>query len=199
MTGLIHITRVVVPYEAAEAAHSHLRKIGRHGSEAVALWVGVVRENTFEVRETLIPKQTPHRTATGILFTVSPEELHRINVWLHQNEMQIIAQLHSHPEEAYHSELDDDLPLATTIGCLSLVIPNFARDPFSLRRCAIYRLIPEQGWAQLSPAETARLINVRANKPEQSSEKQPSGRATPPPQKQRVTLWDWLHFFKKRP
>lgn len=199
MTGLLHITRVLVPHEAAETAHSHLRKIGRHGSEAVALWVGVVNENTFEVREALIPKQTPHRTPTGILFTVSPQELHRINVWLHENEMQIIAQLHSHPQEAYHSELDDELPLATTIGCLSLVIPNFARDPFSLRRCAIYRLLPDQGWTQLSPADTARLITVRANKPEQRSDEQSSARPTPPQQKQRKTLWDWLHFLKKRP
>ena len=199
MKGLLHITRVIVPQDKAEAAHLHLRKIGRQGSEAVALWVGVVRENSFEVRETIIPKQTPQRTPTGILFTVSPQELHRINVWLHENEMQIIAQLHSHPQEAYHSELDDELPLATTVGCLSLVIPNFARDPFSLRRCAIYRLIPDQGWTQLSPAETARLITVRAEKPEQISDDQPSSHSKTPPQKQHKTLWDWLHFFKKRP
>ena len=199
MTGLLHITRVIVPHNKAEAAHSHLRKIGRQGSEAVALWVGVVRENSFEVRETIIPKQTPQRTPTGILFTVSPQELHRINVWLHENEMQIIAQLHSHPQEAYHSELDDELPLATTVGCLSLVIPNFARDPFSLRRCAIYRLIPDQGWTQLSPAETARLIAIRAEKPERRSDDQPLSHSKTPPQKQHKTLWDWLHFFKKRP
>lgn len=192
MTGLLHIERVQVPAEAAEEAHAYLRKRGFQEVEAVALWAGQAQGNTFEVQKTIIPKQTAHRTPTGLCYTVSPEELHRINVWLHENEMQIIAQMHSHPGEAYHSQLDDDLPIATTAGCLSLVIPDFAREPFSPKLCAIYRLLPGQGWTKLKPVEVFRLIKIEEEERTETEERPPA------PPDERKTLWDWLHSFKKR-
>src|SRR5687767_1172542 len=107
MKGLLAIRNVQVPLSKVLEGHDYLRQVGKYDAEAVALWAGVADEYTFEVKETIIPEQTPHRTPTGVCFTVSPQELHRINVWLHENGMQLIAQLHSHPREAYHSELDD--------------------------------------------------------------------------------------------
>ena len=44
------------------------------------------------------------------------------------------------PEMDHPVAVDDALPIATTVGCLSLVIPNFAREPFALDQCAVYRL-----------------------------------------------------------
>ena len=105
--------------------------------------------------------------------------------------MQLIAQLHSHPGEAYHSELDDELPIATTAGCLSLVVPDFAREPFALRRCAVYRLMPGKGWGKLTGAETSRLISVIDDAP-------PGNSTSPATPKSRKAPWDWLHFSKKQ-
>ena len=212
MSGLLHIRRVRVPIEKAEEAHSYLRKIGFQGAEAVALWAGVATDTTFEVRETIIPRQKPHRTPTGMYYTVSSEELHRINVWLDDNGMQLIAQLHSHPREAYHSELDDELPIATTIGCFSLVIPDFARDPFSLRHCAVYRLVPERGWAHLKPLEVSRLITITSLEEDAVSGSSPVAPLTPsdsPTEAEPTnragrsgtsgkTLWDWLLSLKRQ-
>lgn len=158
MRGFLDVNRVRVPRVCAEEAHAHLELVGHQGFEAFALWAGKLDGDTFNVFKTIIPDQRGLRTDLGVCVTVAGDELHRINVWLFQHDMTLIAQLHSHPTDAYHSETDDTYPIATTVGSLSLVIPNFAREPFSLENCAIYRLMPPDNWVKLTVGESDRLI-----------------------------------------
>jgi hypothetical protein len=72
----------------------------------------------------------------------------------------LIAQIHSHPGRAYHSSTDDQYAVATTVGCLSLVVPNFATAPFAVDRVASYRLDASGTWRSLSSSEAARIISV---------------------------------------
>src|SRR5688572_21317567 len=104
MKGLLEVTTIHVPVELALAAHNHLAQVGKQGAEGIALWAGVLEGEFFYVRETIIPVQTALFFDTGICATVNGTELHRINVWLYQHRMTLVAQLHSHPTEAYHSE-----------------------------------------------------------------------------------------------
>lgn len=158
MSGLGHVTRVRVPLAYIKEAHAHLRRVGETGLEGFALWAGELDGDTFIVRANIIPEQRGLRSDLGVCVVVNGDELHRINVWLYEHGMTLIAQLHSHPEDAYHSTTDDTYPIATTIGSLSLVIPYFARDPFSLADCAVYRLLPPRGWVELPRHEVERLI-----------------------------------------
>lgn len=160
MNGFEHITEILVPDEIAQEANFHLRRIGQRGLEGFSLWAGEMRGTSFFVRVNIVPAQTGHRTESGVCVSVGPQELHRINVWLYENRMSIIAQIHTHPTDAYHSETDDTFPIATTNGCISLVIPNFARQPFALSHCAVYRLKGQAGWVGLSLQETSNLIRI---------------------------------------
>jgi hypothetical protein len=128
--------------------------------EGFALWAGVQSESTFSVQANIIPAQTGHQLEGGVCVSVGPEELHRINVWLFQNSMSLIGQIHTHPTDAYHSDTDDAYPIATTLGSISLVIPYFARQPFALARCAVYRLLLGRGWVEMTPQEAAALIHI---------------------------------------
>lgn len=158
MRGFLDITKVVVPGECAEQAHSHLAKVGLLGLEGFALWAGVVSGETFYVRQTCIPEQRGLRSDLGVCVVVDDVELHRINVWLYEQGLTLIAQLHSHPTEAYHSDTDDTYPIATTLGCLSLVIPDFAAEPFAIENCAVYRLLPPSNWVELEREKVKRLV-----------------------------------------
>jgi hypothetical protein len=160
MTGFLDITQIKVPSSAAQEANDFLKLAGQHNAEGFALWSGRREGTVFSVESTIIPKQTAYLTETGVCVSVGAEELHRLNVWLYTQKLSLIAQLHSHPEGAYHSETDDTFPIATTIGCLSLVIPDFARFPFSLSRCAIYRLTAEVKWAYVPPRDAEQLITI---------------------------------------
>jgi hypothetical protein len=158
MNGLAQVKKVMVPFACVEAAHSHLRRVGQEGLEGFALWAGQPDGDTFLVRANIIPEQRSLRSDLGVCVVVGGDELHRINVWLYEHGMTLITQLHSHPHEAYHSTTDDTYPIATTTGSLSLVIPDFAREPFSLANCAVYRLLPPRGWVELSRDEADGLI-----------------------------------------
>jgi hypothetical protein len=160
MKGLLEVATIHVPMELALTAHNHLAQAGKQGAEGIALWAGMLEGEFFYVRETILPAQTAHFLAGGICATVDGAELHRINLWLYQHRMTLVAQLHSHPTEAYHSETDDMYPIATALGSLSLVIPNFAVAPFSLEHCAVYRLLSPGNWTELTTNQVNGLIHI---------------------------------------
>jgi hypothetical protein len=159
MRGLAHVKAMLVPRHCVDEAHAHLTLVGRQGLEGFALWAGTADGDVFRVSDT-IPEQTGLRTNLGVCVTVDGQELHRINVWLYGRGLTLAAQLHSHPTDTYHSGTDDIYPIATMTGSLSLVIPDFARAPFSLETCAIYRLLPPRGWVELRPEEAEQLIVI---------------------------------------
>ena len=157
MNELVGIRRVVVARSCVDAAHGHLQQVGSSGLEGFALWAGQRRGDQFFVRETIIPDQRGIRTNRGLCVTVNGEELHRINVALYEQELTLLAQLHSHPEAAYHSDTDNSFPIATATGSLSLVLPNFAQESFSIEMCAVYKLT-QLKWLQLAKDEINQLF-----------------------------------------
>ena len=86
--------------------------------------------------------------------------LHELNVWLRRNGERLVAQVHSHPTDAYHSGMDDDFAIVTAAGSLSLVVPDFAVRAFSVAECAVYRLTGDGRWAEVLPRKAAALVAV---------------------------------------
>lgn len=151
---------VIVPRETVTQTHECLQEAGRAGSEAFVLWAARVENHLSWVRSAVIPRQVSLKTESGLCVLIGPEELHRINVWLYETGLTVVAQVHSHPGSAYHSDTDSALPIATTVGSLSIVVPNFSSRPFSVTRCAVYRLLPDIGWTLLSRKQAESLIRI---------------------------------------
>ena len=152
--------RVIIPEFAVTTVIAFMRSAGRIGCEALALWVGEQEGERFDVREPYIPEQRCIRGEGGLLVHVDEEALHEMNVWLFENRFTIVAQLHSHPAGAYHSDTDDRFPIATKRGSFSIVVPDFARDSLHFRDCAVYRL-DQSGWAELDVEDTAAIFEVK--------------------------------------
>jgi hypothetical protein len=144
----------------AQLVHAHLRDVGRQGYEGLGLWVGKQTGSTFKVDRAIIPAQRHIRTADGVCVIMGAEELHRINVWLYKNGLALIAQIHSHPGRAYHSSTDDEFAVATTVGCFSLVVPDFGTGPLDVRRFASYRLDAAGKWREISASRAAQTIVI---------------------------------------
>ncbi len=160
MSGWSRISRLIVPRSVTDETNHHLAEVGARELEGFVLWAGTANGDTFHVRRAIIPAQEGLRSDYGVCVRVDGDELHRINVELYDNKLSLIAQIHSHPTDAYHSTTDDAYPIATTVGCLSLVVPDFASRPFDLRDCAVYRLLPSGEWEELSGAEVESLIVI---------------------------------------
>jgi hypothetical protein len=69
----------------------------------------------------------------------------------------ILAQLHTHGGQAFHSTTDDRYPLSSQPGFLSIVVPNFGDGPPG-RGWAFFDHQGSGRWQQLSRSEVAGRI-----------------------------------------
>ncbi|KUR78070.1 Mov34/MPN/PAD-1 family protein [Novosphingobium sp. FSW06-99] len=166
--SLTQVSSVGVPKPVADATHAALFAAGRRGLEGMALWAGTQDGTAFHVREAIVPQQKGIRSDHGLAVMVDAPELQRINLHLYQAELRLLAQIHSHPTHAFHSEMDDEYAITTALGSFSIVVPDFAVDPFSIARCATYRLSPRPWWkpgsrpywASVSARAAASMITI---------------------------------------
>jgi len=158
---LLAVDRVTVPAGVIDRVVAHLRMCGAHGLEGVAFWAGQLQRSQFVVTQAFIPRQ--HAlidTRSGVGVAIDGEELFRLNVWLHNVGLQLIAQVHSHPGSAYHSSTDDDMSVVTRVGALSIVVPDFAAGAFDLSTISVHRLSKVGDWKKLSKKETKQLLQI---------------------------------------
>ena len=153
------IREFVVPANICDESDGQLRDAGRDGNERFVLWSGVIRNERFLVRTVHTPRQIAYRLPSGLCVRVEADELHRLNVWLYENGERFAIQVHSHPTEAFHSDTDDAYPMVTTLGGLSLVVPDFARYGVRGRDTALYRL-SSTGWKALSPTDAQGTLHM---------------------------------------
>ena len=160
MIGFTNIDKIIVSKANLRKAFDFLNYAGGKRVEAVSLFAGYEEGNTFQVKEVIIPKQLSYILEQGLMYAVEGEELHRINVWLYENKMKLIAQIHSHPSEAYHSEADDRFPIVDTYGGVSIVVPDFATGIMTLNDWAIYRLSLNKTWDKLTNRQVNSLFLI---------------------------------------
>lgn len=159
MSTFESIREFVVPGELCDATDRQLREAGLDGDERFVLWSGVVCEDRLLVKTSHCPEQIAYRLAGGLCVRVGAEELHRLNMWLYENAEQLAIQVHSHPTVAFHSDTDDAYPMVTTLGGLSLVVPDFARHGVRGPNTALYRL-SRAGWQRLSTPSARRVLRL---------------------------------------
>lgn len=78
--------------------------------------------------------------------------------------LKIAAQVHSHPQEAFHSSADDTWAIVRHEGALSLVVPYFAQrttDTSFLADQKTYRLDALNRWTNIPSPELDRWLQVR--------------------------------------
>lgn len=153
------IEEFVVPARLCDATDARLREAGTDGNERFVLWSGVISGDRLLIRSSHCPKQFAIRSDKGVGVHVGGTELHRLNVWLHANAERLAVQVHSHPSEAFHSDIDDTYPMVTTLGGLSLVVPDFAKNGVRGPGTALYRLESE-GWRELPKANAKKLLRL---------------------------------------
>lgn len=159
--SLLSATRFIIPRTVTEFTDKALRAAGDDRHEAFVLWSGVLEESTFVVRNAHSPEQTAYRSDDGVCVRVDGEELHRLNVWLYQHSEMLGVQVHSHPTDAYHSDTDDTYPIATTVGALSIVVPEFGMRGVGGDGVAVYRFDARR-WNRLGPRARGELLALEA-------------------------------------
>ncbi len=151
------INRILLPETILKDTIKVFRDYGNQFLEACALWVGVDSEKVFHIKEVWFPPQEN----SIIDYYVSDMDVHQINVKLNKKKYSAIAQLHTHPDGAFHSCIDDEYPILTLPGSLSIVIPNFANIPIKsiFNEMLVYRLIIKE-WKLQFKEEVKKLFKI---------------------------------------
>ncbi len=152
---------LLVPLSVVETTLRELRDAGARRSECLVLWLGVRSARGVEVDEALVPTQV----AAIDYFRLPRESILEILDLLRSRGGFIAAQVHSHPEEAFHSAADDAWAIVRHVGALSLVLPRFAIDTSPenfLENVAVFSLSPSNKWEQVPQGQVAATIRVIA-------------------------------------
>lgn len=161
MPNYVEIKEIWLSNNILPQTRAWLYEAGINRDEAFVLWAGCFMEqDRFLVTTSIFPEQTTLRSPSGVGVLVSGDELFKVSRWLYENKLILLAQVHSHPTNAYHSDTDDNFPLVTSEGQFSLVVPFFAQRPvIELAQCAVYRLNNNK-WVSLNNDEVKRIFKV---------------------------------------
>lgn len=128
-----------------------LQAAGQRREERVVLWLAAA-PTTREPAE-IVEVYEPEQITDIDYFMLPTESLRALMGHLRSKRERIVAQVHSHPGAAYHSEADDKWAIIRQIGALSLVLPMFALDTTPenfLEMVMTYELSPENEWINIS-------------------------------------------------
>lgn len=130
-----------------------LRACGRNHAECVVYWIGPASENSA------LTLEHPLHTRSPFGYQVDDQWLLDFSMRLAKTKQSVKVQVHTHPGEAFHSVTDDEWPIVSQAGFLSLVIPEFANNAPSFAGAWVGRLQTDGTWQKIStPSEAFHTI-----------------------------------------
>jgi hypothetical protein len=123
------------------ATFDQLRSCGAGRRECVVYWLGL-RNADGEVSHVVHPRHI----ATASSYDVDGGWLNEFWLRLSRDELEMRAQVHTHPASAFHSSRDDHMAAIQTAGFASLVIPGFALGEVSLEGAHLQRRGQDGVW-----------------------------------------------------
>jgi hypothetical protein len=150
---------ITVSAQFIELTLHELQEAGRKKSERVILWLGQQGNGVIEVEEVFVPLQF----AEADYFRIPRQGISALLTHLRQTKRMIAAQVHSHPQLAFHSLADDRWAIVRHVGALSLVLPYFALrttlETFR-RDAAVFELSTENEWMEVPPDKTVNRYSI---------------------------------------
>ncbi|MCO5073799.1 MAG: Mov34/MPN/PAD-1 family protein [Rhizobiaceae bacterium] len=115
------MSRIKVGPSIVASTIERLQAGGRVGHERAVLWLGSGTDRIDELYE-------PRQRTRAEQFYFDRQSMQMLFAHLREKRLRILAQVHSHPGRAFHSEADDKWAIIRHAGALSLVLPRFAQE-----------------------------------------------------------------------
>jgi proteasome lid subunit RPN8/RPN11 len=154
-----HGRPLVCSHTVIETTLSVLQHYGKDCTEGVVLWLGRPQGSRIAIAECYHPIQEVESHS----FHIPRDGMDQLRDRLRADRLMVAAQVHTHPEEAFHSEADDRWAIVRHQGALSLVLPYFALETtpaLFLNHCAIFALSPENEWQLVPPDEVSTWLTI---------------------------------------
>lgn len=155
------LERYVVGQDVVDATVTFLRARGVLGVEGTILWLGDVESAwTARVTTAYVPQQVAYRIDGALAVEVTQPGLSALILSLPAGVF-VLARVHSHAGRAFHSATDDRNLIVSHERAVSIVVPDFARGNFDLRRCSVNELRHGTGWSEMDHDEIERRFVIR--------------------------------------
>jgi hypothetical protein len=155
MNSILH-----VPGALIDRSLELLREAGKARSERVIFWLGKRQASAPCLVEDLY---LPVQEASRDYFHLPASSMTQLMGALASKRLALLAQIHSHPGEAFHSEADDRWAVVRHRGALSIVIPEFASG-VTVRNfnqfAAVFRLSAGDDWELISADEHSTVLHI---------------------------------------
>jgi hypothetical protein len=149
--------RVFVPSVLIDHTELLLRQHGACGDEGFGIWAGTLAGGDAFVSTLLVPKIEGggfHGEVSAATTAMLLDELDLLD-------LVPIAQIHSHPGEAFLSPIDAERPLVAAPGFLSIIVPSFGFvDLADVTLWRAYEFHGRNNWRELDEAERRRRLIV---------------------------------------
>jgi hypothetical protein len=127
-----------------EETFQHFRECGCGLDECQVLWLSPWSQPDV-ITKIVHPRHSAHFGG----FVLDDAWLNDFWLELGATNTGIRVQVHTHPEEAFHSRTDDEFPIIHTPGFLSLVIPNFGLGPVGFDEAYLTEIQPNWRWKEV--------------------------------------------------
>lgn len=143
-----------IPEAIVKTSLLEIKHAGGQNREGFGLWLGKRNNHVEQVTEFYVPEYV----SGSAYYSVTPTGNKNLMNYLLANRLAVLAQIHSHPDEAFHSKADDELATVTHGGGLSFVVPFFGEnlnpDNFS-DMVQVYQLTQDGNWIKANPFQWA--------------------------------------------
>lgn len=141
-----------------EQTLADLRVAGRRNSEGIVLWFAP-RANRRTISKVLVPIHN----ASDDYFDITPEGNRQLREICQRERLILEAQIHTHPEHAFHSKADDRLAVVRHVHALSIVLPDFAArttvDNF-ITHSAAFMLAEDDTWVNVPHKDFVKILTI---------------------------------------
>jgi hypothetical protein len=121
-----------------------LRSCGSNKHECQIYWL-----SSWDSPSVITEIAHPLHTSSRAGLCIDSEWINKFWLELARRNLGVRVQIHTHPDEAYHSATDDEFPLVHSVGFLSLVIPNFAMGSVGMQDAYLTEMQPSGRWQQV--------------------------------------------------
>ena len=136
-----------VPPSGLIETWEQLRERTDNQVESLALWVGQYNHEMGYVTGVIYPEVFAHPLRVEMVENERPV----MGQWLREKGLRVLAELHTHQEEAFLSDVDQRYPLVSQPGFLQIVVPYFAAGSMNWKSAAVFGL-SRDGWYPIDPS-----------------------------------------------
>jgi len=147
------IHAVHVPSTIFKKTVENFRQAGLDHKESIAYWTGKLEEQRAVIKHVIFADDYQEFNNEELFAQMPLSATLKIGELIHQQNEILIAQVHSHPFEAFHSFIDDQNPISHRIGFFSIVVPFFGENVTNLLSCKTFEYLGNSKWNELKDNE----------------------------------------------